>query len=86
MSFFAILANLSTIMGLVHVVQNLIGSVALNKKVPSVPELLPLLDSVEKIFRSGAFDIPNVDEKQIADAIHLMREELLKIEASVSKP
>ena len=82
MSFFAILANLSTIMGLVHTIQNLIGDVAKTKKVPSIKDFLPLLDQVELILRSGAFAIPNVDEKQIADALELLRTELVKMQGA----
>ncbi len=84
MSFFAILANLSTIMGLVHTIQILIGDVAKTKKVPAINDFLPLLDQVEKVLRSGAFDIPGVDEKQIADALELIRSELAKIEAGAT--
>lgn len=81
MSFFAILANLSTIVGLVHSIQNLIGDVAKTKKPPTVDALIPLFDQVKVVLRSGAFDIPNVDEKQIADAIELIENELKKLTA-----
>ncbi len=84
MNIFSLLANLSTIINLVHTVQLLIEGVIQNKKVPSIADVLPLLDEVEKIFSSGVIVIKGVDDKQVADAIQLIRDELVKATGGVS--
>jgi hypothetical protein len=79
MSLFAILSNLSTILGLVHTVEGLVGNIVTTKKPPTFSDLLPLIDEVEAIFKSGVIQIKGVDDKQVADALHMVRDQLTKL-------
>jgi hypothetical protein len=84
MTVFAILANLSTLLGLAHSVEALVQGVVQKKQAPSLAELLPLLDQVEKIFKSGAIKIDGVNDEAIAEAIQLVRDQLSKASAELA--
>lgn len=81
MTVFAILSNLSTILGLVHTIEAVVGKVATTKQAPALADLYPILDQVETIFKSGAVQIPGVDDTQIANALQMIRDQLSKTAA-----
>lgn len=76
MSFWAILKNLGLVISFFKSFKSLISEVAQSKKAPSAQSVRDLLESAQKLLRSGAIDIPNVDENQIADAIKVLEEQL----------
>lgn len=76
MSIWALLKNIGTIIALIKSLKALVEQVILTKKPPALSDLLVPLDNLEALLKSGAIDIKGVDEMEVAQAIHKIREQL----------
>lgn len=77
MNLWMILKNLGTIKALIESIGALIGIISKKEK-PNKEQIRLMLDQVEALLRSGAVDVPNVDENQVADILQTIEDQLLK--------
>ncbi len=76
MSYLAILANLGTLVSLFKTAESLVEGVVAKKAPPALTDLLPLIDEIEAVFKTGIIQIKGVDDKAVADALQMVRDQL----------
>ncbi len=76
MNVWAILRNLGLVISFFKSFQGLVSEMVKTKAPPGIEAVKEFLDKAEALLNSGAIDIPGVDEKQIADALQQIEEQL----------
>jgi desulfoferrodoxin (superoxide reductase-like protein) len=76
MNIWAILGNIGKVISFFKAVAGLIEGIAKNKEVPPVEQINDTIEKLAVLLDSGAIDVPNVDEHQIADVLRQIKTQL----------
>lgn len=78
MSIWGILRNIGLIISFFKTISATVSGVATTKQMPEKDQIKKLLDDAEALLRSGAIDVPGVDEEAIAQALDQIEEHVCK--------
>ncbi len=76
MNVFNIITHLGVIAGFVKNTESVIAGCIQEKRTPTKPEWISVIDGVRGLLDSGVIDIPGVDEKSIADGLKSLEDSI----------